>query len=98
MTERHYNEDEVALILRRAVDASADDPAAGTGKGLSLSDLKEIGAEVGIDAARIEAAATALERRDVTPVGTVLGMPATLQLERVVPVRLQEEHCPDSSM
>lgn len=94
MTERRYNEDEVALIIRKAVDAGADDPAAGTGKGLSLSELREIGAEVGIEAARIEAAATALERRDAAPVGKVLGLPTTLQLDRVVPVRLGQEHLP----
>ena len=52
MTERRYNEDEVALILRKAVDAGADDRATATGKGISLSELKEIGIEVGIDAAR----------------------------------------------
>ena len=51
MTDRRYNEDEVALILRKAVDAgAADDRAGAGGKGMSLSELKEIDSEVGIDA------------------------------------------------
>ena len=95
MTERRYNEDEVALILRKAVDAGADDRATATGKGMSLSELKEIGIEVGIDAARIEDAARTLERRDDRPItGSVLGLPTTAQLDRVVPVRLVPEDLP----
>ncbi|MDH5643219.1 MAG: hypothetical protein OEY63_03380 [Gemmatimonadota bacterium] len=94
MTERRYNEDEVALILRNAVDAGTEDVPAAASKGLSLSELKEIGAEVGIDAARLEAAATALDRRDVTQTGTVLRIPATMQLERVVGVRLEKDQLP----
>jgi len=94
VTERRYNEDEVALILRNAVDAGTEDVPAAASKGLSLSELKEIGAEVGIDAARLEAAATALDRRDVTQTGTVLRIPATMQLERVVGVRLEKDQLP----
>ncbi|MDH5804565.1 MAG: hypothetical protein OEZ54_05215 [Gemmatimonadota bacterium] len=94
MTERRYNEDEVALILRNAVDAGTEDVPAAASKGLSLSELKEIGAEVGIDAARLEAAATALDRRDVAQTGTVLRIPATMQLERVVGVRLEKDQLP----
>ena len=95
MTERRYNEDEVALILRKAVDAGADDRATATGKGMSLSELKEIGIEVGIDAARIEDAARTLERRDDRPItGSVLGLSTTVQLDRVVPVRLVPEDLP----
>jgi len=94
VTERRYNEDEVALILRNAVDAGTEDVPAAASKGLSLSELKEIGAEVGIDAARLEAAATALDRRDVAQTGTVLRIPATMQLERVVGVRLEKDQLP----
>ena len=95
MTERRYNEDEVALILRKAVDAGADDRATATGKGMSLSELKEIGIEVGIDAAHIEDAARTLERRDDRPItGSVLRLPTTVQLDRVVPVRLVPENLP----
>lgn len=94
MSERRYNNAEVALILQNAVAADDDDPAVGSGKDLSLPELKEIGAEVGIGDAQIEAAARALERHDVVPGGTVLGMPTSFQGERVVPVRVAEEHLP----
>ena len=50
MTDRRYNEDEVALILRKAAG----------GKGTSLSKLKEIGSEVGIEPSLIENAARVL--------------------------------------
>ncbi len=95
MSERRYNEDEVALILRKAVDAGAEDSTASTGKGMSLSELKEIGVEVGIDATRIENAARTLDRRDDRPsTGSVLGIPTTVQLDRVVAARLTPEQLP----
>ena len=95
MTDRRYNEDEVALILRKAVDAGADDRAGGSGKGMSLSELKEIGSEVGIDASLIENAARALDLRHSAPLtGSVLGMPTTVQLDRIIPVRLERDHLP----
>lgn len=53
MTERRYGEEEVALILHRAVEAAATDQESGAGAGLTLAELKEIGAEAGIDASRI---------------------------------------------
>jgi len=88
MTVRRYNEDEVALILRKAVDAGADDWAGAGGKGMSLSEFKEIDSEVGIDASLIENAATALDLRySASLIGPVFGMPTTAQLDRVIPVR-----------
>ena len=95
MTERRYDDDEVALILHRAVDTAADGSEREPGKGLTLADLKEIGAEAGIAVAEIERAARTLDvREDPAATGAVLGMPTTVQLERVVPVRLEDEHLP----
>lgn len=77
MTTRIYDEDEVRRILEKATEASAlplleeDAPAAregsparpdgAPGTGLTLSELREIGAEAGIDPERITAAARTLD-------------------------------------
>lgn len=95
MTERRYNEDEVALILRSAVDVRAGDATASPSDGLTLTELKEIGAEVGLDGGSIERAARALDTRERTPpTARLLGQPTTAQYERVVPIRLGEKHLP----
>jgi len=57
MTEKRFNDEEVALILRRALEADARSPEGG----LTLAQLKEIGAEVGIPAAQVESAALAVQ-------------------------------------
>ena len=95
MTERRYDDDEVALILHRAVEATTTSPERAPGMGLTLAELKEIGAEAGISRTGIEMAARTLEVREDPPAtGAVLGLPTTVQLERVVPVRLDDEHLP----
>lgn len=109
MIERRYDDEEVGLILRRAVEARekaapvGDDP----GKGLTLAELREIGAEAGIDAARIDEAASSLvETGDreqvagrglsmVTAARSALGMPPTMQMERVVQARLDPKRLPE---
>ena len=40
MPERRYNEDEVALILRKAVDSRTDDSGSMSGSGMTLEELK----------------------------------------------------------
>jgi hypothetical protein len=57
MTEKRFTDEEVSLILRRALEADARSPEGG----LTLSQLKEIGAEVGIPAAQVESAALAVQ-------------------------------------
>lgn len=109
MIERRYDDEEVGLILRRAVEARektapvGDDP----GKGLTLAELREIGAEAGIDAARIDEAASSLvETGDhgqvagsglsmVATARTALGVPPTVQMERVVQARLDPTRLPE---
>ena len=111
MSERRYDEEEVGLILRRAVEAGeklggahGDEP----GKGLTLAELREIGAEAGIEAARIDEATTWLasagDQRKIARRGlgavvavarTAIGMPPTAHMERVVDVRLDPERLPE---
>ncbi|MGD8322327.1 MAG: hypothetical protein PVJ02_17885 [Gemmatimonadota bacterium] len=59
MTEKRYNDEEVSLILRRALEG--DGGGSGEAGGLTLRQLKEIAAEVGIDPARVESAALAVQ-------------------------------------
>ena len=95
MTERRYDEEEVALILHRAVEASATEHDSASGGGLTLAELKEIGAEAGIDASRIEAAAKGLAIRRFDPATpSSMGFPPTEQIERVVPGKLDPDHLP----
>lgn len=78
--ERRYREDESKEIFEAAATASDSDPQALTApKGMTLSELQEIGLEVGLAPARIADAASALElRRSALPRRTSLGMPISV--------------------
>lgn len=92
MTQRRYDEAEVAAIFQRA--AEAPPPSAGAAaatQGLSLAELQEIGRDVGIPAEAI-----ALAARTVDPAGPAsartfltfpIGVAHTVQLDR----RLSED-------
>lgn len=56
MTDTRFNDEEVSLILARALEADT-----GRSDGLTLSQLKGIASEVGIDPAQIESAALAVQ-------------------------------------
>jgi hypothetical protein len=98
-TERRFSDDEVAYILERAAAAdptSGDDTQALTttdraaSAGMTVAQLQEIAAEVGLSAAAIADAARAVERGDLHPTQrrTYLGMPIgvgrTIQFDREV--------------
>jgi hypothetical protein len=57
MTEKRFNDEEVSLILSRALEA---DPGRAD-SGLTLAQLKEIAVEVGVDPSRIESAALTVQ-------------------------------------
>ncbi|MEJ2204079.1 MAG: hypothetical protein P8170_08210 [Gemmatimonadota bacterium] len=94
---RKYSDREVGLILQRALE-----PAAGesdldwAGEGLSLEQIQEIAAEVGIDPARVEVAAASLLEPEAAPPNPYVGIPTTLQLQTTLedrvldPARLSE--------
>lgn len=73
--DRRFDDDEVAEILDLAATTQAPAGArAAAEQGLTLSELKEIGSEVGIAPARIEAAArTVAHRRAAEPPARLLG-------------------------
>ena len=81
VTERRYDEEEVAIILQRAAESRV-----GSAEGLTLAQLKEIAADVGIDPAAVEAAAGSLDRRVAAPPSPLLGTPSAPQYEQTVPV------------
>lgn len=62
--ERRFDDEEVSLILRRALEADAGRPET---PGLTLAQLKEIASEVGIDPARVESAALTVQAEGATP-------------------------------
>ncbi|MBX7118112.1 MAG: hypothetical protein K1X31_03835 [Gemmatimonadaceae bacterium] len=79
MAERRFDDDEVSRILARAAEESVQEPpadeATGVGRpGLTLAQLQEIGAQAGIPAARIAAAARALDRPAPAPAPSFLGL------------------------
>jgi hypothetical protein len=83
--ERRYDEQEIAEILERATANETVLTRAGAGNGLTLSQLQEIGSEVGIAPTRIAEAARAVASRDVAGrPRTFLGTPR--YVSRIVPI------------
>ncbi len=86
MSERRFSEEEVAEILKNAAEVQySDNPQMTIANGLTLSELKEIGREVGISP---EAMQHAVRRLDpaTPPTRTFLGFPVgvgrTTELDR----------------
>lgn len=89
MTEdRRYREDEIEEIFERAASKEARGvPAPAHQAGLTLSELQDIGRQVGLEPARIAEAAGALDTRaEILPRRTVWGVPISVgqivELER----------------
>ena len=77
MTERRFNEEEVAAIFRQASEAQ-NQTAEGSlpsGEGLTVTELTEIGRQVGISADQIALAAQAIERGGNATSRQFLGFP-----------------------
>lgn len=84
MSERRYNEDEVATIFRAAAErqqaalgssgTTSNVPLASS-QGMTLAQLQEIGREVGIPADLVAGAAQALDRVGKSSVRRFLGLP-----------------------
>ncbi|MEP7384298.1 MAG: hypothetical protein ABI910_21655 [Gemmatimonadota bacterium] len=94
MTERRFDEGEVALILKRAAESNA--VTLGTrADGLTLPQLRQVASEAGIDPAAVDQAAHALDSRVAQSVSPLLGTPLSPQYEQVVAGRLTDEDLPD---
>ena len=92
MSERRYDEAELAAILRSAAEAQAEDFSGnGESAGLTLREIERLASEVGIDPKRIASAAASL---DVRPKKVkkfqMFGPPATETFERSFDGELDE--------
>ena len=83
--ERRYSEDEVREIFQLATDKQQDAASQTSSSGLTLSEIQDIGREVGLEPAALErAAATFAVRAPTAALKRSFGMP--LEVGRVVPL------------
>jgi hypothetical protein len=87
MSERHYNDEEVAAIFERASETEHTAlPAAAEGKGMTLAALQDIGREVGISPESISLAARSLDQagRPASKrfMGLTIGVGRTVEFDR----------------
>ena len=76
MSERQYNDEEVAAIFERASKTEhAALPMSAEGKGLTLAALQDIGREVGISPESISLAARSLDQAGRVSSRTFMGLP-----------------------
>jgi hypothetical protein len=88
MSERRFTEDEVAEILKQAVELQDSGTSMSASRGgLTLSELQEIGREVGVSPEIIQQAARRLEPSPVATrsfLGLPLGVGRTVELNRTL--------------
>ncbi|HEY8795749.1 MAG TPA: hypothetical protein VIM15_12460 [Gemmatimonadaceae bacterium] len=87
MTDRRYDDDEVAEVFRKAAEGPQSLPRqAARNEGMTLAELQDIGREVGISPEAVEGAARSLELRPRGAVRQFLGLPIgvgrTIALDR----------------
>jgi hypothetical protein len=76
MTERRYNEAEVAAIFERATEAQLEGGRKlSSGDGMTLRDLQAIGREIGVSSEVIAQAALSIDRTGRSTARTLLGLP-----------------------
>lgn len=93
--ERKFTDLEVRRILKKAVEDSK--PRTLTkGEGLSLSELKAIAGEVGIDPARVEDAARLVVLEGGGRPNLLLGSPTVLNVERKVDAEFDPADTPEA--
>ena len=91
---RRYTEDQVSEILKHATDLQAEEstPGRGSAEGMTLAEIQEIAAEVGIDPRHLQTAAARLDRPEPSGLGVALaGGPLLVSVERVVPGEMSED-------
>jgi hypothetical protein len=93
MGQRRYTEDEVTTIFERAAEARPEGRRrlASGQEGLTLSDLQEIGREVGIAPEAVAQAAASLDRSERPARRTFLGFPIGVGRSLELGRRLTEE-------
>ena len=81
--KRVYTDKEISAVLKRAAELQRTQGPKAT-SGLSLDELEQVAAEVGIDPDFVKAAALELEEGRTEQTYHVLGAPTSLELERIV--------------
>lgn len=94
MTERRYSEQQVREILARAVEDRTSH-ALQSSKGMTLAELKDIGAEAGIDPSSVERAALAVDAAEPGRYSGLIGAPMSLSTHRSVAAPLDPELMPE---
>lgn len=91
--ERRYREDEIASIFEQAArDRPASQRELSPGNGLTLTELQQIGSEVGIAPESIARAAGAVDRTgQALPVTTYLGLPVGVARTVELPGAMSDE-------
>jgi eukaryotic-like serine/threonine-protein kinase len=83
--ERRFNEEEVALIIKRAAELQQTEHVEESDRALSLTDVEQIAREAGIDPKLIRRAALGLDQPSTTiRPSPWLGAPTRIVFERVV--------------
>ena len=83
MTDRRYDDDEIAAIFAKAAEGPPNAPLqAARHEGMTLAELQDIGREVGIAPDAVARAAQSLEVRRLVAPRTFLGMP--MEVERTI--------------
>lgn len=96
LDERRFSDREVREILEKAVKRTpADSRALTTGEGLSLTDLKAIGKEVGISPNRLEEAARSVSEVGANPSNKMLGGPTVVRFGRKIDSEFDPEETPE---
>ncbi len=89
MTERRYTDQEVTRLLQRAADLDRDSSAGAVARGLSLTELRDIAAEAGIDPGAVTRAATELTSQAPSRAAAlVLGASPVVRRTAAVPASL----------
>lgn len=79
--EHKYTESEFALILRKAIELQERHIGVDAAQGLSLREIQAIAAEIGLDPALVERAASLVPRTDEGKLVRLFGGPSLYQME-----------------
>jgi hypothetical protein len=91
MTDRRYDDDEVAEIFQKAAEGPQSLPRqAARDEGMTLAELQDIGREVGISPEAVEGAARSLDIRPSGGARTFLGLPIGVERTIALDRRLSE--------
>ena len=94
LVEEKFTDQQVRKILKRAVEEDIS-PMLVRSEGLSLTELKEIGTEVGIDPFRLENAARAVLREGQKGPNPLVGAHTVLNFERRVEGEMDSSSTPE---